>query len=365
MLNFSVGPVQSDEAVLAIGSEQVPYFRTAEFSAIMKENERLFLKFCDAPAGSRAVFLTASGSGAMEASVINLLDKNDKALVVNGGSFGARFEKLLCVHEIPHEVIRLDSGMPLTVSDLEPFEDAGYTAFLVNLGETSTGVLYDIDLIHRFCERNGLFLIVDAISAFLAEEISMRASAIDVLITGSQKALACPPGISLLALAPTALERVARIDSKCLYLDLEDALKNGERGQTPFTPAVSILLQINKRLLQIDEMGFENEVQRVWAQAADFRQRIAHLPFRPFTSSPAHAVTSLLVPEGVSAKELFDIIKDEHDIWICPNGGELAEKVFRVGHIGALTVADNEALVAVFDQLAAAGLLSGEEEPQC
>ncbi|MFR3273673.1 MAG: aminotransferase class V-fold PLP-dependent enzyme [Slackia sp.] len=117
-------------------------------------------------------------------------------------------------------------------------------------------MVYDLGMVADFCRREGLFLIVDAVSAFLTEAIDMAAAEVDVLITGSQKALAVPPGISVLALAPSALERVQRIDPHCMYFDLKDALKNGERGQTPFTPAVGILLQINERLRH-DEMGVQ------------------------------------------------------------------------------------------------------------
>ena len=102
MINFTVGPVQSSEAVRAIGSEQVPYFRTSEFSDVMFENERLIKKFAKASDDSKVVFLTASGSGAMETAIMNTLTPNDKALVVNGGSFGHRFVELLELHHIPY-----------------------------------------------------------------------------------------------------------------------------------------------------------------------------------------------------------------------------------------------------------------------
>lgn len=106
MLNFTVGPVQSSDVVRAIGAEQVPYFRTAEFSDMMLENERLVKKFSKATNDSRAVFMTCSGSGGMEAAIINCLSKDDKALVVNGGSFGQRFVELLSLHEIPFSEIK-------------------------------------------------------------------------------------------------------------------------------------------------------------------------------------------------------------------------------------------------------------------
>ena len=369
MINFTVGPVQSNEEVCEIGAHSAPYFRTPEFSEIMLENERLMNKFAGAPEGSRTVFLTGSGTAAMEAAVINLLTKEDNVLVVKGGTFGERFCKLCEIHGVPYKPVNVTPGHGLTEEDLrlydrvaddksntrnnadEGTEDQDFTALLVNIHETSTGVLYDIDLISDFCRRNGLFLIVDAISSFLADPIDMSRSGIDVMITGSQKALAVPPGVSMLVMSPRALERVERIDSGCMYLDIKDALKNGERGQTPFTPAVTTLLQINARLRQIDKDGGPgSEIGRVRELADDFRHRIQDMPFEIFSEAPSKAVTSILTTK-ISAKWIFTTLKDEYGIWICPNGGDMAETVFRVGHIGNLTVDDNMRLIEAFEDI--------------
>ena len=116
MLNFTVGPVMSDDVVRAIGAEQVPYFRTPEFSAVMLENEKLMKKFAKAGDDARVVFITGSGTAAMEATVMNVFDKTDKVLVVNGGSFGQRFVELCQIHEIPYEEIKLEKGKALKKS---------------------------------------------------------------------------------------------------------------------------------------------------------------------------------------------------------------------------------------------------------
>ena len=158
MLNFTVGPVMSDEIIREIGAEQVPYFRTPEFSNIMLENEALMKEFTYAPSNSRAVFITGSGTASMEATVMNCLNKSDKALIVNGGSFGQRFVELCEIYEIPHEVIKLGIGQQLKKEDLEVYEDKEFTTFLVNVHETSTGVHYDMNLISEFCKNNNLFL---------------------------------------------------------------------------------------------------------------------------------------------------------------------------------------------------------------
>lgn len=357
MINFTVGPVQANDDVCAIGAEQVPYFRTPEFSAVMKENEALMLKFAKAKEGSRVVFLTGSGTAGMESVVMNLLNRRDKALVVNGGSFGQRFVEMLELHEIPHTEIHLEYGQSLKAEHLAAYEGDGYTAFLVNVHETSTGVHYDIDMIADFCRRNKLFLAVDAISSFLADDFDMARLDVGVMITGSQKALACPPGISVLTLAPEAIERLEGVPTKCMYLDLKSALKNGERGQTPFTPAVGTLLQINCRLRQIEASGgVEAETARIHAIAEDFRSKIAGLPFEICSDSLSNAVTPLR-PTTASAYDIFTILKDEYGIWVCPNGGELGQRLFRVGHIGALTPEDNTTLVNAFIDLQKRGII--------
>lgn len=113
MLNFTVGPVQSSEDVRNIGHEQVPYFRTEEFSKIMKENEELMLKFSKAPSNSRTIFITGSGTASMEAVVMNCFTEKDKVLVINGGSFGQRFSELCDIFQIPHDDIKLEVGKAL------------------------------------------------------------------------------------------------------------------------------------------------------------------------------------------------------------------------------------------------------------
>lgn len=350
MINFTIGPVQSSDTVRAIGAEQVPYFRTEEFSKIMLENEQLIKKFAHCTDDSRVVFLTCSGSGGMETAIMNTLTKDDKALVINGGSFGQRFVELLSLHEIPYTEIKLEYGKALKPKHLAPYEGKGYTAFLLQKHETSTGVHFDINLVSDFCKRNNCFLIVDTISTFMTDPFDMAALDAGIMITGSQKALACPPGIAVMALAPSALKRIEKTKCYCQYLDLKLALKNQERGQTPWTPAVSVLLQINARLKQIDAAGgVETEIVRVAGLASYFRNKLKeyNLPFEIVSESLSNAVTPLH-PTTQSAYKIFLKIKDEYGMWICPNGGDMKDTVFRVGHLGYLTEADYDKLIAAF-----------------
>lgn len=357
MLNFTVGPVMSDDTVLEIASHSTPYFRTPEFSAIMLENEKLMLRFLSAPAGSRCVFLTTSGTGAMESAVMNVLSDRDKVLVINGGSFGERFAELCRLHRRNMSEIRLDFGCALHREQLEPFAGQGYTALLVNMHETSSGVLYDMSMIAEFCREQGMLLVVDAISAFLADELDMEKLGAAVVITGSQKALAVQPGVALVVLSPEALARVADNPEVCMYLSLKEALKNAERGQTPFTPAVTTLLQIHARLKQIEaDGGAETERKKISAIARQLRDGIADLPLTNISESPSNAVTALH-PEHAKATEIIRILKDEYQIWACPNGGDIADQVFRIGHIGCITEQDNQALIDALHDMDRKGLL--------
>ena len=224
MLNFALGPVMSSDLVLKIGSEQTPYFRTPEFSKITLENEKLMKEMLFADEDSKVIFLTGSGTSGMEATVMNVFTETDKVLVVNGGGFGQRFVDLCKLHNIDCDDIKIDFGSCLTSQMLEEYDDKGYTAFMVNICETSSGVHYDIDLISDFCRRNNLFLVVDAVSSFLADYINMSEHGVDVVITGSQKALACPPGIAIITLSGRAVDRVNNNSCKSMYFDLKDMI---------------------------------------------------------------------------------------------------------------------------------------------
>lgn len=357
MLNFTVGPVMSNEEVLSIGGEQVPYFRTQEFSNIMLENEALMNEFVNAPETAKTVFITGSGTASMEAVVMNVFDSSDKLLVVDGGSFGHRFVQLCEIHKIPYTALKPQRGYVVTQEMLDEFKGKGYTGLLVNIHETSTGVHYNPEMLGDFCKQEGMIFVIDAISSFLADPLDMSKCNADVIITGSQKVLACAPGISIIVLGENALRRIENNETKTMYLDLKDALKNAERGQTPFTPAVGILRQINARLRQIKNAGGAvTEISKIKAQAEDFRNKIKNLPFEIVSESMSNALTPLH-PTTASAYDIFLKLKDEYGIWICPNGGDMKDIIFRVGHFGDQTTSDNDLLIAAFKDLKSKGII--------
>ena len=347
MLNFTVGPVMSSQKVRKIGGEQTPYFRNDEFSQIMFENEQLMKELVFATHNKHK--LQEMRTAALEACVLNVFTNDAKVLIVNGGGFGQRFVELCQIHEIPYDEIKLEFGKDIDETILNEYSNKGYTGFMVNICETSSGVYYDLDLISKFCKDNNILLVVDAISSFLCNPLNMSEQDIDVFITGSQKALACPPGISIIVLSENALNHVENSNVKSLYFDLKIALKNAERGQTPFTPAVGILLQINQRLKEIKSQGgVEAEIERVYTLANDFRDRISDLPLEIKTESLSNSVTAVFCN---NALEVVEKLKFNYHIWVNPNGGDLSNKMFRVGHIGDLTIEDNDKLIYALHEL--------------
>ena len=344
---FCVGPVEMADDILKIGSRKLPYFRTQEFSQLLLDTEYMLKKLLGAGENSNVAILTASGTGAMEAAVINVFNKKDKVLVIDGGSFGRRFAQICNIHNIPCEVLKLDFGERLTYEHLEKYDKKGFTGMLVNLHETSTGQLYDIKMLSRFCKDNNMFLIVDAISTFLADSFDMEDYGIDLTIISSQKGLALYPGLSIICANSRIIEEKISCNSPpTLYFRLADYFENMERGQTPYTPAQGIIYQLNAKLKQIYETGVDVYIKRCKNLANDFRFRIKEIPVLIPSYPLSNALTPIIL-KNRNAYELFLQLKEKYNIIVTPSGGELRNILLRIGHIGELTVDDNKMLIEI------------------
>ena len=339
---FTIGPVMMYPETLQIESMQQPYFRNPQFSAVMLDIEKWFLESIGAPQGSRFIALTASGTGAMDASVSNLLNEKDKVLVINGGSFGARFAELCSYYGIPHTDYVIPFGKAFDKEEFEKYSGQGFTALLVNACDTGTGQLYDLDYLGEFCAREGILLIVDAVSAYLADPIDMTKQHIDVLFTASQKALALSPGVSLIALGEKALERIGR-GRHAYYFDFADYIENQKRGQPPFTSAVGTLLAMHQRLEAIRAQGVDEVIEELKKRAALFRERLRELPVTVPDIPLSNCCTPVVFPKG-NAWEVYEALISKYDIVLTPSGGALRDKQLRVGHLGNLTLEDLEDL---------------------
>ena len=338
---FTIGPVQMYQHTLDLRGRVVPYFRTQEFSEMMLETSQLLKKLVGTAQNSEVIYLTASGTAAMEASVVNCIGPNDKALVINGGTFGQRFVDICQLHNVQHDALTVEFGRTLTPDLLSPYDAKGYTVLLVNLHETSTGQLYNIELLSDFCRRNGMTLIVDAISTFLCDPYQMDKNGIDVTILSSHKGLCLSPGLSMVVLNPKMAERLkGRNETFSLYFDYVSYLKDVARGQTPFTPAVGVLCELNDMLKVISRIGLNKRLQEVLEKCQCFRDSIqakgVAIPKYPLSN----ALTPIVFDRDI-AYDTFNYLKDEFSIFTNPTGGDFGKRVLRIAHVGDNSVEDH------------------------
>ncbi|HCB95259.1 MAG TPA: aspartate aminotransferase [Ruminococcus sp.] len=343
---FTIGPTQSFDVVLKEKNKLIPYFRTDDFSQVVYDVTDKLQKMMFAPDGSKTIVLTASGTAAMEAAVMNVFSDKDKLLVINGGTFGKRFTQICDNCKLDYTEIKLSFDEEFTQDTLSCYSNKGYTGLLVNIDETSIGKLYDIKIISKFCKENNMLLMVDAISSFLCDEYNMSENNIDVTIISSQKGLCCSPGLSFITLSPDALKKIESEQNRNLplYYDFADYLNNLKRGQTPFTPAVGIVYECLASLSYIESIGLQNFLNSIAEKAHYFRSKLSDMPVEIPKFKKSNAVTTVIFEKPV-ARKLFTYLKDKYGIFIKPCGGENAEYMIRVAHIGNLSKNDFDMLI--------------------
>ena len=343
---FIVGPVELYQETRDVYQTDFTYFRTPEFGEIVKQSLAKLGKLIGNENPNSMIYLTASGTAGMEAVIENCTNKNDKCLVVNGGTFGHRFCELLEYHNIEFSSIDLEWSETLTQAHLDKYTNQGYTMLFVNLHETSTGQLYDIEMLSKFAKENNLLLVVDAISAFLADDFNMNKYGIDATIISSQKGLCLSAGLSFLSFSERMLARInqtEKVSSK--YFDFKDYLKNIKRGQTPYTPAVFIMYELQNMLELIEkEGGLQARLNFIKEKCEYFRKKATEIGLK----IPNYPLSNMLTPiicEEVSAYDVIQVLKDKYQIFVNPCGGKLADVLLRVSHIGNTTIADIDDLI--------------------
>lgn len=343
---FTVGPVQPYPEIREVYGSDIPYFRTETYGDMVRRNIQRLADHLNLPEGGAVLYFAASGTGAMEATVDNCLTVRDKALVINGGTFGHRFCQLLKHYNIPHTPVNLNPDEALLPEHLAAFDGQDYTVLLVNLHETSTGQLYDIHLLSDFCRRNNMLLIVDAISTFMADPYDMGSNGVDVTIFSSQKGLCLSPGVSFVALSRRMLDRL-NTQTSSLYFNFAASLVQMERGQTPFTPAVNIMYELQAMLDRIDAMGgLAVWLEQIRRKCTYFRTEAPKYGIRIGSAYPLSNMMTPVFPTGVDAYRVFLRLAEVHDIYVNPCGGELAGRMLRVAHVGNTTEADIDQLLA-------------------
>jgi len=342
---FTPGPTTVPDRVLLKMAEPIIHHRSPEFGRMFRAvNEELKYLF---QTENEVLTLTASGTGAMEAAVVNVLSKGDRALVVRGGKFGERWGEL-CeaygVEIVPIDVPWGEAVAPEAISECLK-ADPTIKAVFATQSETSTGALNDIEAIGRIVRESSALLVVDAITGIGAHRLLPDAWGVDAVVTGSQKGLMLPPGLAFISLSERAWESVGRSDLPKYYWDLMKAKKSLAKDQNPYTPAVSLLVGLKTSLDMIREEGIENVWARHARNAEATRAAVRAMGLDIFAKSPSNVLTIVQLPEKIDGKQLVKAL-DGYGFTVAGGQEQLAGKVIRISHLGYTDDFDTLSVIA-------------------
>ncbi len=351
---FTPGPVEIPVRILRALSAVPPHHRTDVFRDTLRRVTRE-LQWVHGTEGE-VFLLSASGTGGMEACVVNLMSPGDKALVPTAGKFGDRWASILKAYGVAHETIAFDWGTAIDPAAIQKAleKDPSIKAVFTTHSETSTGAVHDLEAIAKITRPRDVMLIVDGITSVGVHALPQDKWGVDVVVCGSQKGMMIPPGIATVSLAPWRASAIEGQKLPRFYWDLTKARKSFPNGETAFTPPVSLVLALEEALTMMKEEGLEPMYVR--------HRRIAHavwagakaLGFKLFSTSPSHSVTSLVPPEGVDASAVVKRLREVHGIYVAGGQDHLKGKIFRIGHMGAYDLADVHVIIGALEECVAA-----------
>ena len=347
---FTPGPAPVPPEVLLEMGRPIIHHRTPEFSSVLDQARQRIQPLYGT--SSEVVLLASTGTGAMEAAVVNLLQPGEHAIYVNGGKFGERWGKLLAAFGMVGHEVRVEWGRAAHPEQIENAFKAypESRAVLVQASETSTCAVHPIAAIGDVTRRRNAMLIVDGITSVGVFEQKMDEWGVDAFVTGSQKALMLPPGLGMVALSARALEVAKTCKTSRFYFDLLKELKaQRDEHTTAWTAAVSLIFGLNKSL----EMIHAETLPRVYARhalmAQATRDAAAALGLKLLSpDNPAPGVTGILVPEGLDGGKLVKFLRDSLGVSVQGGQDQMKGKLVRIGHMGHLSA---------FDMLVAVGAL--------
>jgi aspartate aminotransferase-like enzyme len=316
-------------------AEPVIHHRTPQFSQMFSEvRTRLHALF---QTREDVLVLASSGTGAMEAAVVNLLSAGDRVIVVNGGKFGERWSKICQSYGVAVEELKIEWGEAVAVdavhAALQRVPDA--RAVFVQASETSTTAVHPVEEIARLTRGRDALLIVDGITAVGVYDLPMDRWGVDVLVTGSQKALMLPPGLAFLALSDRAWKRADQPHLPAFYFDLKRERKNQAENTTAYTPAVSLVFGLHAVLGMLEEEGYANVFARHARLAAATRAAGEALGLRLLAPrAPSPAATGLFLPAGIEGGQLTKYLRDQVGVSFAGGQDHLKGKVVRIAHVG-------------------------------
>ncbi|MEG5056402.1 alanine--glyoxylate aminotransferase family protein [Microcoleus sp. A2-C5] len=344
------GPTPVPEAALLAMAKHPMGHRSKEFDAIFAECTEN-LKWLH-QTKSDVLSLTVSGTGAMEAGIINFLSAGDRVLVGTNGKFGERWAEVAEAYGLNVEIIKAEWGQQLDPENfrekLEADKEKQIKAVIITHSETSTGVLNDLETINRHVKAHGEALImVDAVTSLGAANVPMDAWGIDVIASGSQKAYMIPPGLGFVAVSPKAWKAYKTATLPRYYLDLGKYSKDAAKNTTPFTPPVNMFFGLQVTLQMMKAEGLENVFARHKRLMTITRAAMKALGLPLFAADDAAspAITSVMPPESVDAQKVRTLMSKKFDIALADGQDHLKGKIFRIGHLGF--VCDRDILAAI------------------
>ena len=346
---LSPGPTPIPNEVALAMSETMIHHRTPQFNQVFDE-ARAGLKILF---GTRndVLMLASSGTGAMEASVANLFSPGDKVLVINGGKFGERWLNISNAYGLNPIEMKVQWGQAVKVADVEKQLKANpdLQGVMIQASETSTTVLHPVKEIAKLT-KNGPLFIVDGVTAVGVVPLPVDDWGIDVLVTGSQKALMLPPGLGFIALSDRAWEKTKRAKLPRFYFDLNLERKNQQKGSGAFTPAVSLIFGVRASLQLIEREGLSNVYARHDRLCRATRAAATALGLKLLApESPSPAATGIYLPGGIDADAVLEYLRDKMNVTLAEGQDQLKGKALRIAHIGYMGAFDVITAIAALE----------------
>ncbi len=331
---LSPGPSKVPESVMLEMAEPIFHHRTPQYQKIFSE-VTTDLKYVFRTQNDVFVF-SSSGTGALETSISSFLSKGDKIITINGGKFGQRFGLIAKSFGIEADVIDVEWGKAIDPDVIKDklSKDKNIKAVYTTLCETSTGVLTDIKKIGEIVAKTDAILVTDAVSGLVADKLDSDQWGVDVVVSGSQKGFMLPPGLAFLSSSKKAWKLVEQCKSPSFYFDLKRYKKSLDKNDVPWTPAITLILGLQKVLKMIKEEGIEEVWSRHAKLAKATRAAMQALGLELLSASPSNAVTAVKIPDSVDGGKLVKTIRDDLGVTLAGGQEHLKGKIFRIAHMG-------------------------------
>lgn len=334
------GPSPVPSFVREALAREILHHRTDEFRAILKEtHEGLKYVFCTQ---NPVLVLASSGTGAMEAAVSNLFSPKDTVIAISGGKFGQRWADIAKAMDLDVIEMNVEWGAAPSIMEIKSLLDKNkeVKAVLTTLCETSTATVYDIEAIAKLTKEKGVLLVVDAISGLGQDKLLTDEWGVDVVVSGSQKGFMLPPGLAFISIGKKAQEVMNSSKLPKYYFNLKKALKSYEKDDTPYTPAVSLIVALREALNYVKEEGIEKRWEKFQKMAIATQEAAKALDLKLFSQSPSSSVTAILVPSVIKSTDIVKKMRKEYGVSIAAGQDDVKDKIIRIAHMGWINEQD-------------------------